>query len=142
MRLTTPAGQNMAEIVQPPITLALATASAQIDTYLRKRYATPLALNGAAPVELVEACCVLARFSLAHGEGRTPTDQMTSARAETIGWLKMAALGQVVLDGALPSGEESYAQSSDRTPTFGGPNDIGSSPLGELVCSPFWDSAW
>lgn len=107
LRLSAPEGEPLDVIDQDRVNTALGDASALIDSYLRRRYATPLA---AVPQEVLRACCILARFDLAHGNGREPSEQMRLARKETITWLESIRAGQTFLADATPSGEESMAQ--------------------------------
>lgn len=111
IRLSAPDGEPLTDINQPRVTLALGDASAQIDTYLRRRYLVPV--TETLP-ELINACCVMARFSLASGDQKEPSEQMRLARKEIITWLEDLRDGKNVLDGAIPSGDESYASMSDR----------------------------
>lgn len=118
IRLTTPDGQEMVSYDGDAITRALEEASAQIDTYLRKRYAVPLA---AAPYEIRRAACAMARYDLSHGEGREPGEQVRLARKEVMDWLGRIADGELLLDlDEVKSGEDSYAQASTRCGVFGG----------------------
>jgi phage gp36-like protein len=111
IRLSVLDGGDLTAINQARVTLALTTASAQIDTYLRKRYLVPV--TEVLP-ELIEANCILARYTLMFGEQKEPTEQARLQRKEIITWLEGIRDGTIVLDGAIPSGEESYAQVSTR----------------------------
>lgn len=111
IRLTTPDGEPLDEINAGKIDRALADAGAMIDTYLRKRYQVPVVIVLA---ELRAAACKLARYDLSFGEQTEPTEQMRLARRETITWLEGVRDGKNVLDGLIPSGDESFAQMSDR----------------------------
>ncbi len=123
LRLSTSEGQPLDVIDQGRINVALADASALIDSYLRRRYATPIA---AVPQEVLRACCILARFDLAHGDGREPSEQMRLARKETIGWLESIRDGQTMLADLTPAGDQSFAQVAVRRgPSYGG---IGTPP--------------
>ncbi len=84
-RLTTPEGQLDDIVVSTRIAGALGDATALIDTYLRRRYVVPLV--SPLPREITNACCILARFDLAHGEQREPTEQMRLAKKDVIAWL-------------------------------------------------------
>ncbi len=120
LRLTAPDGQPLDVIDQDRLTLALSDASAVIDSFLRRRYATPLAN---VPQEITRACCVLARFDLAQGESREPTKQMTDARAEVQKWLRDLFAGTALLADATPAGGQSFGQVQDRgQPVFGDAN--------------------
>ena len=110
-RLSVAEGQPLDAINTATVQRALDEASAQIDTGLRKRYQVPL---DPAPDEVKRACCILARYDLAFGDGREPSEQMRLARKETIEWLVRIADGKLVLDGGIPTGDESYSMVSDR----------------------------
>ena len=122
IRLTAPAGDDfnagggfggdvdISAIGATKVTTAIADATAEIDSYLRRRYATPVV---PATPELLRACCALTRHELAHGAGREPTAQMRDQRASVLKWLERVRDGEVFLDGAVPTGEESQAQMQD-----------------------------
>jgi phage gp36-like protein len=117
IRLTTPSGQAMDTVVIEKAEAALADASAMIDTYLRKRYEVPLDI---VPAEISRACCILARYDLSLGEDKLPPEQTKATRDETVGWLKLISLGQVLLDlTEVAAGDNSFAQASTRRPVFG-----------------------
>lgn len=116
VRMTTPAGQDLGPLDTVAVERATAEASALIDSWLRGRYATPLV---AVPLEIRAACCILARHSLAHGENREPTAQMTAARNEVMAWLRALAEGKALLADAVPATTaESGAMASDRPRAF------------------------
>lgn len=117
-RLTAAEGELDAGVVTAKVETALAEATGLIDSYLRRRYAVPLAAP--VPAEIVRACCVLARYDLAHGEQREPSEQMRLARKEVVEWLAALADGKAVLDGAVPAAGASGAgaMASDREPAF------------------------
>lgn len=118
IRLTTPDGAEMVSLDADAIARALEEASAQIDTYLRKRYLVPLS---AAPYEIRRAACHMARYDLSMGENREPGEQVRLARKEVMDWLQQIASGAVLLDlDEVQSGDDSYAQVSTRCPVFGG----------------------
>lgn len=118
VRLTTPADQDLDGVVMPVAEAKLDDASALIDSYVGKRYRVPMDV---APQVIVRAACILARYDLATGEQREPTEQMRLQRQETIAWLRDIANGNVVLelDEVAPS-DESYAQAQTRRPIYGG----------------------
>jgi phage gp36-like protein len=119
LRLTAPEGQPLDVIDLDAVNAALADASAVIDSYLRRRYATPVT---PVPQELTRACCILARFDLAHGDATNPTAQMSVARRETIAWLGELRDGTVLLADATPAGGQSFGQVRDAgCPVFGDP---------------------
>lgn len=116
IRMTTPEGQDMAAIDAAAVERAIAEADDLADSYLRKRYAVPLA---SPPLALTGAVCALARHSLAQGENREPTEQMRQARTDALAWLRMVADGTVTLDGLAPaSTTQSGAQAADRSRAF------------------------
>ncbi|GLK85690.1 DUF1320 domain-containing protein [Ancylobacter defluvii] len=102
-------------VIPARIESALADASLRIDSRLRLRYATPVS---PAPMELQRAACVLARFDLAHGGDREPTEQMRLACKEVLSWLDQLATGEASLEGVAPLATGSSARASDRTPAF------------------------
>jgi phage gp36-like protein len=117
IRLTTGEGQPMDGIDLLRLQRALDDGSALIDSFLRRRYLTPVV---PAPAELVRANCVLARFDLAQGDGREPTEQMRLARKEAMEWLGHLRDGTVLLADATPTGQESFAQVQTRDAIYGG----------------------
>ncbi len=117
MRLTTPANADLVAVQSAPAKVALEDASAVIDTFLRKRYRAPLDV---APKEIKRACCILARYDLATGEQKQPSETMVAERKETLAWLKQIASGDVVLDlEEVTTGEESFSAMQTRDPVFG-----------------------
>lgn len=104
------------ETIQPArIEQAIGDASVLLDSYLRRRYAVPLA---AAPQAVVRAACVLARFDLAMGGDREPTEQMRLARKEVLVWLEGIAAGTVTLEGVATLSAGSSARVQDRDAAF------------------------
>jgi phage gp36-like protein len=124
IRASVPDGAEAVAIVPATIETALHSASALIDSYLRKRYQTPLPV---APDEIVDACCILARYTLSTGGAKLPSDQIKDDRAEKITWLRQISEGKVVLDVAeVAPGGQSFAQAQTRPAVFGsGPGDGG-----------------
>ncbi|MCX5497323.1 DUF1320 domain-containing protein [Kaistia dalseonensis] len=118
-RLSVADGDLPDAIEAPRIEGALADASLTIDTYLRRRYPLPLASN---PDELNRACCVLARYDLALGGDREPSEQMRLARKEILAWLSDLAEGRAELSGVAPVGSgaagSNGARTSDRVAAF------------------------
>ncbi len=117
-RLTAPEGNLEAPVEDAKVTRALTSATDLIDSYLARRYAVPLAAPY--PPAITRACGVLARFQLAHGEQREPTEQMRLDRKETIAWLEALAEGRALLTGAQPVAGSSGAGArvSDRPRAF------------------------
>lgn len=81
---------------------AIADAGALVDSYLRARYAVPLASPAR---EVVLAVLTLARHELAQGDGRAPTEQMIEARKEVLRWLERVAAGTVKIAGAAAAAD-------------------------------------
>ncbi len=117
IHLTAPQGELDGPPDEAKINGALADSSALIDSYLRRRYAVPLAAP--APLEIARAARVLARYDLAHGEQKEPTEQMRLARKEVLTWLEQLAAGDVQLDGVpLAGGSGAGARVQDRDRAF------------------------
>lgn len=115
-RLTTPSGEPLGDPVGATVIRALTEASAIVDSYLRRRYQTPV--TATAP-EVTRAAAILARYDLAHGDDRQPSQQMIDERTDVISWLKGIRDGSVLLDlDAVPSSEESQAVAQTRTPAW------------------------
>jgi phage gp36-like protein len=96
---------------------ALVDSSALIDSYLRRRYLAPLVTP--IPAEIARAARVLARYDLAHGEQKTPTEQMRLDRKEVLAWLEQLASGAAQLDGVpLAGGAGAGARVKDRPRAF------------------------
>lgn len=93
---------------------ALADASAEIDSYLAKRATTPLSPM---PGLVVTHCCAIARYYL--HEDHAP-DRVKDAYKLAIDWLKLAARGDVTVDGVTPAQD---APSADM-PLVEGPERI------------------
>lgn len=108
IRLTTPTGAALLTAPDPvPITRALTEASALIDSYIRRRYATPV--TTVLP-ELARAAAMLARHDLMHGDDREPSKQAADERAAVLEWLKAIRDGLVLLDLAEAiASDESHA---------------------------------
>lgn len=115
IRLSVADGDVPEAIVPGRIEGAIDDASKLINTYLRVRYATPVSPP---PAELARAACVLARYDLANGGDREPTEQMRLARKEVLAWLDGLAKGDTSLEGAVPLGTGSGARAADRAPAF------------------------
>lgn len=109
------------ELDRPPdeakIERALEESSRLIDSYLRRRYLVPLVAP--IPEEIQRATRHLARYDLAHGEQKDPTEQMRLARKEILTWLGQLASGDAQLDGvALAGGSGAGARVQDRERAF------------------------
>lgn len=117
IRLSVPDGQDMDSIVADVIERAAADASALMDSYIRKRYRTPLDVP---PQEVVAKCCDIARFELSSGDQKQPSDQVTRRHDQALDWLRDIAKGVVTLElDEVAPGDESYAQMDARKPVFG-----------------------
>lgn len=110
IRLSTPDDALPESINGPRVELALADATALIDSYLRARYAVPLT---PVPREITRACCYIARYDLAQGGEQKPSDQVTKDRDTTLAWLDAMASSDGRLD-ALPARSASDARVRDR----------------------------
>lgn len=109
-------GQVDGPVDVPRVETILNAASATIDSYLARRYATPLS---PVPPEIVEACCKMARYDLASTGQGTPSDQMRDARREAIKWLESVAAGTAALPDANPvAAASSFAKTADRPALF------------------------
>ncbi len=112
IRLTVPDGQPMTAVNADQATASLLRASAQIDSYLRRRYQVPLDL---VPSEIADACMTLARYDLSFGEQRDVPEQTRLAYKDKIEWLVGISKGTILLDlEEVPTSDESFAQASDR----------------------------
>lgn len=92
------------------IGVALDDATAVIESYLRQRYALPL---NPVPREILRCCCILARFDMAQGGDKVPSDEMTKAREAELTWLADMGSSEGRLD-ALPARAASGARVRDR----------------------------
>jgi phage gp36-like protein len=95
IRISTPASQDMDGVVASVVDAALEDASAVMDSYIRRRYQTPLDVP---PPEIVVCCCNIARFNLATGDGKTCSDEVKSRNDRAERWLRDIAAGTVRLD--------------------------------------------
>lgn len=118
-RLTTPSDQDMDGIVATVADTALESASAIMDSYIRRRYATPLDLP---PTEITDACCDVARFRLSTGDQKSTSEEVRQRHKDAMQWLADIARGVVTLDlDEVSAGDESFAQVSIRAGTpYGG----------------------
>lgn len=96
--VTTPAGVEYTAIDEGKVTTAIAVASDEIDSYLRRRYAMPLA---SVSPKLLQVCCVLARWVLWTKTATAPSEAMRADRKDAIAWLGGINAGSVTLDGAV-----------------------------------------
>ena len=117
IRLTSPSGAPLLCAPDPAvITRALTEASAIVDSYLRRRYETPVT---AVVPEITRAAAILARYDLMFGDDRQPSEQATAARDAVVRWLESIRDGKTLLDlDAVPSSQESQAVVSTREPAF------------------------
>lgn len=116
--VTTPEGMPREAVDQTAVTSALAVASDEMDSYLRRRYAVPVATPSPA---MVRYCCVLARWVLWSRTDAAPSDAMRADRKDAISWLANINNGSVTLDGAvaLNVGTD-FSQLATRPPAIGG----------------------
>ena len=96
--VTTPRGEDRVAIDQTKVDGAIAIASDEIDSYLRRRYALPLVSVSA---KMLRVCCVLARWNLWSDTTNPPSDAMRADRKDAIAWLSAVSSGSVTLDGAV-----------------------------------------
>ncbi len=116
--VTTPEGAEQVAIDPNQVTMALNVASDEMDTYLRRRYAVPVAVTS--PV-LTRYCCVLARWVLWAKVATSPSDAMRADRKDAIAWLTAVNNGSVTLDGAVPLNVGTdFSQVVTRPPAFRG----------------------
>lgn len=116
IRMTTPEGAAMEAIDAAAVERALEEASSVIDSYLRTRYAVPVA---SVPAAVAGCCARMARHDLARGPNREPTEQMRRDQAADIAWLEGIAKGRVTLDGLVAaSPDQSGARLRDRDSQF------------------------
>ncbi len=101
LRLSNPEDLTATTVDVVKVNQAIADATALIDGYLRKRYEVPVMTP---PVDLIAACCKVARYELAQGERTTPTEQMKNDRSDVMKWLEQISRGVVNLDAPLASG--------------------------------------
>ncbi|TVR05961.1 MAG: DUF1320 domain-containing protein [Salinarimonadaceae bacterium] len=107
-----PTPEDIADLrVEARVSRAIATAGDIVDSYLRKRYSTPLATP---PASIVEATCVLARHWLSTSGSVNPSDSVTTAVAQTRAWLGRIATGDVTIEGLAPVAQSAAARVSDR----------------------------
>lgn len=108
-RLSVPADQSMDGGVDVgAMERVLEEVSATADSYLRKRYRTPLDV---APAEVRRVVCDMARFDLSSGEQKVPSEEVRARHKDALQWLRDVADGRVTLelDEVVP-GEESRAR--------------------------------
>ena len=116
IRMTTPEGAAMEAIDADAVARALDEATDKIDSYLRTRYAVPLA---SVPAAIAGCCMRMARFDLARGPNREPTEQMRRDNDADVKWLENIAKGMVTLDGLVAaSPDQSGARLRDRDSQF------------------------
>ena len=98
IRLSQPENRDAEAVDAARIETALVDATAVIDSYIRGRYALPIAQP---PKDIVRATCILARYDLAQGERMDPSEEMAKARKDIIGWLESIARELVTIDAPL-----------------------------------------
>ncbi|PCI03851.1 MAG: hypothetical protein COB78_05715 [Hyphomicrobiales bacterium] len=100
------------------IETALTDASVAADSFLRARYALPVANP---PRDLVRHVCILARYDLAQGGNITPSDEMTDGRKDSLAWFKLISDNKINIDAPSLSGTTNAshgAKTSDRPQKF------------------------
>ena len=112
IRLTTPSDQEMDGIVTEVADVALTSASALMDSYIGRRYLTPMDLP---PPIVTDICCDIARFRLSTGDQKTTSEEVRQRHKDAMAWLNDVSLGKVVLElSEVQTGDESYAMASTR----------------------------
>lgn len=101
--------------VEARVARALDSATDLIDSYLRKRYRTPLETVQAS---IRDAACAIARHTLASTGQTSPSEDVARQYKTTIDWLGQIARGVVTLEGAAPVAQGSAAQFQDRDPIY------------------------
>jgi|SRR6185437_2998789 len=117
VRISTPAGQDLGGVVADVVESALEDASSLMDSYIRRRYQTPLDV---APPEVVANCATIARFNLSTGDGKTCSEEVRDRHKSAMAWLRDLSLGNVrlELDEVAPTVEETAAVYIGREATF------------------------
>lgn len=101
---------------QERIDAALADAASRIDSYLSRRYRTPVQNP---PLSIIDAGCVIAHYRLSQGGDRTPSEQTKKDYDDSIAWLQKIAEGKANLNIPEVSGASSgEVISSDRERIF------------------------
>ena len=120
VRLTTPQGQDMDGIVDAVAQAALDDATAMVDSYMARRYRTPMDI---APPIVIKVCCDIARFDLSTGDGKVCGEEVRTRHTDALKWLKDVSLGTVVIEAeqTSPDTAESGAMVTvGRGDSFGG----------------------
>jgi len=95
VRLASPDGQMDGEPDRARVAFVLRDVSGQIDSIIGRRYQVPL---NPVPPAIQAACCKLARYELAKGEGRSASDDMIQDAKDVRAWLDEVRAGTFVLD--------------------------------------------
>jgi phage gp36-like protein len=111
IRLSAPEGELDGVVDAAAVGVALDDASDLVDSYLDERFALPL---NPIPASITAATCAIARHALASGGGKSPGDQVTTAREEAIAWLKKLASGEAGLRGAALKASDARVQDRER----------------------------
>jgi len=112
IEISTPAGQPMDAVNTAAVTTAIGDASDMIDSFLRKRYVTPVA---APPQVLTQSCCAIARYLLCQAGGTTSAEKVKDAYQAAQSWLRKVQDGSVTLDGELlPNTSSNWAEFQGR----------------------------
>ena len=115
IRLTAAEGELSGPVDTDAVALALADAASMVDSYVQRRFLTPL---NPVPPSIAAATCNLARHALAMARNQSPTEAMTRARDEATAWLKRIASGEATLPGATASTLGGGARLQDRDPMW------------------------
>lgn len=112
IEISTPAGQPMDQVNTATVTTAIGDASDMIDSFLRKRYVTPVAIP---PQVLTQSCCAIARYLLCQTGGTTSAEKVKDAYQAALSWLRKVQDGSVTLDGELlPNTSPNWAEFQGR----------------------------
>lgn len=116
--VTTQEGWDREGMDQTMVSDALSVASAEMDDYLRRRYAVPVSNPSR---KMVDVCCVLARWVLFRKPHLSPSDAMRADRKDAIAWLTAINSGSITLDGLVPlnTGQD-FSRIATRRPGFSG----------------------
>jgi phage gp36-like protein len=118
IRLASPDGQLDGEPDRDRVAFVLRDVSGEIDSIIGRRYEVPL---NPVPPEIQAACCKLARFELAKGEGRTASEGMIQDAKDVRTWLDGVRAGTFVLDARdAITRASAFARTTDRPRLFEG----------------------
>ena len=119
LRLSNPEDREAEEIGDLRVERHLADATEVINSYIRGRYAVPIA---SPPADIVRATCIIALHDLAQGERVSPSDEMEKNYKAVITWLEQIARELINIDAPPAEGGGANpgtgARMSDRPRTF------------------------